>query len=95
MVLLSDKDVNAILGGRNPLEVDFTSSCADDDGVVVPIPTWAVILELKTKSAKRKKVILRIVETSFTIFKNTKLTLVWVISIQLAFVKIKVLTAYV
>lgn len=36
-----------ILGGKNPLVVLLTSNCADDAGVLVPIPTCAWTLELK------------------------------------------------
>ena len=36
--------VVVILGGKKPLVVLLTSSCADAAGVVVPIPTFCAIL---------------------------------------------------
>lgn len=40
---------SATLGGKNPLELEATSNCADEDGVVVPIPTCAEVLDEKKK----------------------------------------------
>jgi hypothetical protein len=41
MVVTSAVPVKVTLGGKNPLLELFTSSCAEELGVAVPMPTWA------------------------------------------------------
>jgi hypothetical protein len=50
--------VVVILGGKKPLVVLFTSSCADPLGLVVPMPTCAytamLVIKVSSKIKKRK-----------------------------------------
>ena len=46
IVATSPVPVKVMRGGRNPFEVDATSSCADAAGVLVPIPTVPFNIEL-------------------------------------------------
>jgi hypothetical protein len=45
-------------GGKNPLVVELTSSCADAAGVVVPIPTRCAPAMLINNKAIIKKTVL-------------------------------------
>jgi hypothetical protein len=57
MVVISAVPVNVTLGGKNPLLVLFTSSCAEVLGVVVPMPTWAfaIVTQKRIVSTKSRE----------------------------------------
>ncbi len=63
---------DVILGGKNPFEVLVTSNSAEDTGVVVPMPTWAITLVEHPKiRATRTSFKLIIIYLFFLIFNTT------------------------